>query len=77
MQLEGNAGQIPLAMLQEALNLDALDMPPQPDSEVAMARLMGSDAYGQDEPEPETRHAATANAVALFLHSLMPWNEAP
>jgi hypothetical protein len=31
---EGHAGQIPLNMLQEALNLEALDVPPPPDSEV-------------------------------------------
>lgn len=76
--VEGGAGaaQIPAALLQEALNLDELDRPPPPNSDIAMARLMGTDAMLPDlEQQLETlRHAPTANALALFLHSLLPWN---
>ncbi len=71
-----NAAQIPAAMLQEALNLDALNAPPPANSEIALARLMGSEAEmpSIEEQIEQIRRAPTANAVALFLHSLLPWN---
>ena len=71
------AAQIPANILQEALNMDALNRPPPANSEIAMARLMGSDAHMPELAQQieELRRAPTANAVALFLHSLLPWND--
>jgi hypothetical protein len=41
--------------------------------------LLLSDAHmpSLEDQIQELRRAPTANAVAMFLHSLMPWNEAP
>jgi hypothetical protein len=75
MEAANNA--IPVGILQEALNMDALNAPPPPNSDIAMARLMGSDARVPDMQQQveAIRRAPTANAVALFLHSLLPWND--
>jgi tetratricopeptide (TPR) repeat protein len=72
-----NAAPIPAALLQEALNLDALDRPPPPESEIALARLMGSAAAMPtlEQQIEQIRRAPTANALSLFFHSLLPWND--
>ena len=75
--LEAANNAIPAALLREELNMEALNRPPPANSEIAMARLMGSDAVVPDleQQVEQLRRAPTANNLALFLHSLLPWND--